>query len=225
MMWWVPSILPDIDGSDAAMLKFLWTVSEHAVLMLRDSLRALSRILLQFAVKFSDTPGSKDYNFIRKPGSDFGWDWGPSFAPQGIYGGVRLHAYSCAQLTGMPLQPTTSWERICHSHSPPFFLYQRLHGTALQLYSANSSPLNSMPGLLANSCKSHETLQQLRHLQPLSPLPLIPSSQGMLHRCHSWAVSPQQWLPHAVGAGQGAVLTCWRAWHPGCDLPQRVLVW
>ena len=42
-----------------------------------------------------------NYNFIRKPGSDFGWDWGPGFAPAGIYGGVQLHAYSAAYLTGV----------------------------------------------------------------------------------------------------------------------------
>ena len=29
-------------------------------------------------------------NFIRKPPYDFGWDWGPSFMPTGITGGVTL---------------------------------------------------------------------------------------------------------------------------------------
>ena len=182
----------------------------------------LSQIRLQFAVKFSDTPGSQDYNFIHKPGSDFGWDWGPSFAPQGIYGGVRLHAYSRAQLTGMALQPTT---RICRSKSPFQISTSTCTGLPDSCTPASSSPLNSMPGLLAYSWKSHETLQQLRHLQPLSPLPPILSPQGMLHRCHSWAAPPQQRLPHAVSAGQGAVLTCWRAWRSGRDLPQRVLGW
>ena len=43
-----------------------------------------------------DTP----YNFIRKPGSDAGWDWGPSLMAQGIYGSVELHAYSTPYLTG-----------------------------------------------------------------------------------------------------------------------------
>eukprot|EP00803_Ostreobium_quekettii_P007189 evm.model.scf_973.2 EVM.evm.TU.scf_973.2 scf_973:5640-12165(-) len=40
------------------------------------------------------------YNFIRKAACDFGWDWGPAFAPCGIYGDVELHAYSHAYLTG-----------------------------------------------------------------------------------------------------------------------------
>ena len=73
--------------------------SSHAACLVADLARP-QLCMLQFAIKFSDTPGSQQYNFIRKPGSDFGWDWGPSFAPQGIYGGVRLHAYSHAQLTG-----------------------------------------------------------------------------------------------------------------------------
>jgi beta-galactosidase/beta-glucuronidase len=30
------------------------------------------------------------YNFIRKAASDFGWDWGPSFAPAGLSAGVEI---------------------------------------------------------------------------------------------------------------------------------------
>lgn len=29
-------------------------------------------------------------NFVRKPSSDFGWDWGPSFVPTGLVGPLRL---------------------------------------------------------------------------------------------------------------------------------------
>lgn len=45
--------------------------------------------------------GIDHYNFIRKPASDFGWDWGPAIAPMGIYGNVVLEAYSTAFLTGV----------------------------------------------------------------------------------------------------------------------------
>ena len=40
------------------------------------------------------------YNFLRKPASDFGWDWGPAFAPSGVYGDVSLVGYSAGMLTG-----------------------------------------------------------------------------------------------------------------------------
>ncbi|CAL8468004.1 g7542 [Coccomyxa elongata] len=44
--------------------------------------------------------GMSYYNFIRKPASDFGWDWGPAFSPSGLYGTVEIQAYSNAILTG-----------------------------------------------------------------------------------------------------------------------------
>ena len=40
------------------------------------------------------------FNWLRKPASDFGWDWGPAFAPAGIYGDVQLVGYSDAHLVG-----------------------------------------------------------------------------------------------------------------------------
>ena len=40
------------------------------------------------------------YNFVRKAASDFGWDWGPAFAPAGITGTVELRGHSSAVLTG-----------------------------------------------------------------------------------------------------------------------------
>ena len=40
------------------------------------------------------------FNFLRKPASDWGWDWGPAFAPSGIQGEVQLLALSTAYLAG-----------------------------------------------------------------------------------------------------------------------------
>jgi beta-mannosidase len=33
-------------------------------------------------------------NFVRKTANDFGWDWGPAFVPQGIYGEVALVTFA-----------------------------------------------------------------------------------------------------------------------------------
>ena len=40
------------------------------------------------------------YNFLRKPAADFGWDWGPAFAPAGIFGGILLVVYDTVYITG-----------------------------------------------------------------------------------------------------------------------------
>jgi beta-mannosidase len=32
-----------------------------------------------------------DRNFLRKAGSDYGWDWGPAYAPSGITGSITLY--------------------------------------------------------------------------------------------------------------------------------------
>ena len=55
---------------------------------------------LQYASLARCAGGLSYYNFIRKPASDFGWDWGPAFAPAGIYGMVEIQAYSYAIMTG-----------------------------------------------------------------------------------------------------------------------------
>ncbi|KAK9835150.1 hypothetical protein WJX81_001501 [Elliptochloris bilobata] len=50
--------------------------------------------------------GMSYYNFIRKPASDFGWDWGPAFAPSGLYGIVELQAYDTAIITAATANQT-----------------------------------------------------------------------------------------------------------------------
>mmetsp|Transcript_3548 Transcript_3548/g.10315 ORF Transcript_3548/g.10315 Transcript_3548/m.10315 type:complete len:929 (-) Transcript_3548:2692-5478(-) len=42
----------------------------------------------------------EDYNFVRKPACDSGWDWGPKVSQAGIYGPVLLRAYDYPLLTG-----------------------------------------------------------------------------------------------------------------------------
>ena len=37
-------------------------------------------------------------NFVRKPGSDFGWDWGPAFIPAGIYGDILFFQSQAGRL-------------------------------------------------------------------------------------------------------------------------------
>ena len=50
-------------------------------------------------------------NFVRKPQCDFGWDWGPCFAPAGIFGKVELAAYNRAHLTGAARDFAVQWCR------------------------------------------------------------------------------------------------------------------
>lgn len=44
--------------------------------------------------------GFEHFNFLRKPASDWGWDWGPAFAASGIHGDVQLVALNTAWLKG-----------------------------------------------------------------------------------------------------------------------------
>jgi hypothetical protein len=41
------------------------------------------------------------YHYVRKTASDFGWDWGPAFAPAGVSGRVALVAASRPHLRGL----------------------------------------------------------------------------------------------------------------------------
>lgn len=47
--------------------------------------------IVHYPVPYTKQVGNTgQYNFIRKAASDFGWDWGPSFAPSGIAAGVEI---------------------------------------------------------------------------------------------------------------------------------------
>jgi len=47
--------------------------------------------IVHYPVPYTKQVGNTgQYNFIRKAASDFGWDWGPSFAPTGIAAGVEI---------------------------------------------------------------------------------------------------------------------------------------
>ncbi len=41
------------------------------------------------------------YHYVRKTASDYGWDWGPAFAPSGVNGHVALVAASRPHLRGL----------------------------------------------------------------------------------------------------------------------------
>ncbi|KDD76102.1 hypothetical protein H632_c355p0 [Helicosporidium sp. ATCC 50920] len=50
-----------------------------------------------YSVPFTRQLGAlPNYNFVRQAAADFGWDWGPAFAPTGITGPVTLVGYSAA---------------------------------------------------------------------------------------------------------------------------------
>ena len=53
-----------------------------------------------------------DWNFVRKAASDFGWDWGPAFAPVGIAGGVTLWVGSSARLVATTVRQTHDGDGI-----------------------------------------------------------------------------------------------------------------
>jgi len=58
--------------------------------------------LYPYDMPTNQAPGAfKHFSFIRKPASDFGWDWGPAFAPAGIHGQVQLLALSTAVVRGI----------------------------------------------------------------------------------------------------------------------------
>jgi beta-mannosidase len=49
-----------------------------------------------------------DRNFIRKAGSDFGWDWGPAYAPSGITGQISLFQSPIGKVSSMTVRQSLS---------------------------------------------------------------------------------------------------------------------
>ena len=56
------------------------------------------------------------YNFLRKPASDFGWDWGPAFAPAGL-GGVTLVGDQGLEILGAQPWPCDQDHSPCPLHA------------------------------------------------------------------------------------------------------------
>lgn len=55
---------------------------------------------------FNTWPGYSAKNFLRKTSSDFGWDWGPAFIPQGIIRDVVLFKSAIGELADVLIQQT-----------------------------------------------------------------------------------------------------------------------
>lgn len=47
-----------------------------------------------------------DRSFLRKAGSDFGWDWGPAFVSTGSYGAITFYQTEVAKLSGLISEQT-----------------------------------------------------------------------------------------------------------------------
>lgn len=66
---------------------------------------ATTRSLYPYTLPSSDGPRYfPNRNFIRKAQSDFGWDWGPSFAPSGVWKDVGLVGVSSSVMTNLVVQ-------------------------------------------------------------------------------------------------------------------------
>ena len=72
--------------------------------------------------------------FVRKPGYQFGWDWGPRLAGPGIHGDVVLHrrTYDRASLefpwVEVVQADSTEARLLCHGWDPDFSLELNLNG-------------------------------------------------------------------------------------------------
>jgi Ig-fold domain len=82
------------DITDSLLLEGLNNVLE--ITIKPAAMYAATQAAKHFKISHQTVPYTKQlgntgqYNFIRKAASDFGWDWGPSFAPAGISAGVEF---------------------------------------------------------------------------------------------------------------------------------------
>ena len=104
------------------------------------------------------------YNFLRKAPADFGWDWGPTFAPAGIYGGAVLVGYDSVYITGKGstmLKLSCMTFANCSMFLPALVSVHHIPGThrvrsESHLQLMNLMQLTNLPAVLANVAHTAE---------------------------------------------------------------------
>ena len=76
------------------------------------------------------------FNFLRKPASDFGWDWGPAFAPAGL-GGVTLAGDQGLEILGVRPLPCNSFLHALLSIPAPWDYSRSAAGNDAKLVLSN----------------------------------------------------------------------------------------
>ncbi|KAE8254143.1 hypothetical protein A4X13_0g3523 [Tilletia indica] len=120
-----------------------------------------------------DAPATQQYeyphrNFIRKPSSDFGWDWGPAYADSGFQRAQLVRFGECPQRAGVELPSSLTR----YAKSPSFFLLdtaldvQRLGevwrvNASLSLFSARDTAVANTTLNMAIAGTNHSCVTEL----------------------------------------------------------------
>ena len=72
-------------------------------------------------------------NFIRKAQSDFAWDWGPGFAPSGVWKHVELRAYSAAVIVDSTFIATRGTGSTWHANVTAYIRVAKQADPGVQL--------------------------------------------------------------------------------------------